>query len=49
VKKTGKSGLGHLKKIQKMSQKMLRDRLRLALATAGGTKNAGCKPRRRCA
>jgi hypothetical protein len=46
MKKTGKSGLGHLKKMERMSQQTARDRLRLALAAAAENNKAGRKNRR---
>ena len=45
MKKTGKSGLGHLKKMEGKSRHMLAGRLALAAAEA---KRAECKARRRC-
>jgi hypothetical protein len=48
MKKTGKSGFGHLKKMERMSQQMARDRLHLALAAAAENNKAGHKDRRRC-
>ena len=48
MKKTGKSGLGHLKKKERMSQQMAQGRLRLALAAAAEIKKAEGKARRRC-
>ncbi len=47
MKKTGKSGLGHLKKMEKKSRKMLSDRL--ALAAAADTRKLERQARRRCA
>jgi hypothetical protein len=49
MKKTGKSGLGHLKKTQRMTQQMAKGRLRLALAAAAESKKAEGKARRRSA
>lgn len=46
MKKTGKSGLGHLKKMEGKSRQMLAGRLAMEAATE--TKKV-CKPRRRCA
>ncbi|HEV2197281.1 MAG TPA: hypothetical protein VGR55_16975 [Candidatus Acidoferrum sp.] len=47
MKKTGKSGLGHLKKMEGKSRQMLSGRL--AMAAAVESKKVGCKARRRCA
>lgn len=47
MKKTGKSGLGHLKKMERQSRQMLTGRL--AMAAAAETKKIQCKARRRCA
>lgn len=47
MKKTGKAGLGHLKKMEKKSWQMLTGRL--ALTAAADTKKVECKARRRCA
>ncbi len=47
MKKRGKAGLGHLKKMEKKSRQMLSGRL--ALAAAADTKKVECKARRRCA
>ena len=47
MKKTGKGGLGHLKKMEKTSRKMLSGRF--ALAAAADTKKVECQARRRCA
>jgi hypothetical protein len=47
MKKTGKAGLGHLKKMEKKSRQMLSGRL--ALAAESDAKKVECKARRRCA
>lgn len=47
MKKTGKSGLGHLKKMEKQSRQMLTGRS--ALATEIDTRKVKCRIRRRCA
>lgn len=47
MKKTGKAGLGHLKKMEKKSRQMLAGRV--VLAAAADTKKVECKARRRCA
>jgi hypothetical protein len=47
MKKTGKAGLGHLKKMEKKSRQMLTGRA--ALAAAVETKKVECQARRRCA
>jgi hypothetical protein len=49
MKKKEKSGLGHLKKTERMSQQVAKSRLRLALAAAPQSKKAEAKARRRCA
>ncbi len=46
MKKTGKSGLGHLKKMEKKSRKMAAGRA--VLAAAADTKKLECQARRRC-
>lgn len=46
MKKTGKAGLGHLKKMEKMSRQVTIGRA--VLAAAADTKKLGCKTRRRC-
>ena len=48
MKKTEKSGLGHLKKTKRTSQQMARGRLRLALAAAAESKKREGQARRRC-
>lgn len=45
MKKAGKSGLGHLKKVQRKNQKELANRFRLALVAAARSKKAECKDR----
>ena len=47
MKKIGKAGLGHLKKMEKKSRQMLMGRV--ALATAADTRKVECRARRRCA
>lgn len=47
MKKTGKSGLGHLKKMEGKSRQMLTGRL--AMAATAETKKVACRARRRCA
>jgi hypothetical protein len=47
MKKTGKSGLGHLKKMERKSRQMLTGRL--AMEGAAETKKVACRARRRCA
>lgn len=47
MKKTGKAGLGHLKKMERKSRQMLTGRL--ALAAAAETKKVENRARRRCA
>jgi len=47
MKKTGKSGLGHLKKMEKKSRQMLSGRA--ALAADVDAKKVACRARRRCA
>lgn len=47
MKKTGKAGLGHLKRVEGKSRQMLTGRL--AMAAAGETKKVACRARRRCA
>jgi len=46
MKKTGKSGLGHLKKMEKKSRKMAAGRS--VLAAAADAKKLDCQARRRC-
>lgn len=47
MKKTGKSGLGHLKKMEKKSRQMLAGRFALAATT--DMRKVQCRIRRRCA
>jgi len=49
MKKMEKSGLGHLKKTERMSQQAAKGRLRLTLAAAAESKRAEGKARRRSA
>ena len=49
MKKTGKSRVGPPKNIARMSQKMARSRLRVALAAAAESKKPEGQTRRRCA
>lgn len=49
MKKTGKSRVGPPKHIARMSQKMARSRLRVALAAAVESKKPEGQTRRRCA
>jgi hypothetical protein len=46
MKKTGKAGLGHLKKMEKASRQAAVGRA--VLAAHEDTKKAACKTRRRC-
>jgi len=46
MKKTGKAGLGHLKKLERKSRQMLS--ARAVLAATADTRKVECKARRRC-
>ena len=46
MKKTGKAGLGHLKKVEKKSRQMTIGRA--VMAAAADTKKVASKSRRRC-
>jgi hypothetical protein len=46
MKKTGKAGLGHLKKMEKKSREVTAARAELGAATE--LKKTECRPRKRC-